>query len=336
MVLVIPIRVLYEYDTIADILAQKSIDKQILLEMSRKNALRDIIKGNSRVEYAWITTQMVSLRERCPRIYEPLIPLSIAEKEKLFAAGATESLDQAYNTRDLTYPGDDLGEFVRPTFGATIRRSAREISEIISYLPTSVSHEECPVFFEKLKQAYARDYKKPIQMNAFMRKGITFVARARATVRSNERHCSFAAGRWRYLKDGTFGTVHQSGFPSSFSSSAIVVKTQAIFVHERKDERRVFLVVSRPKFVNRDNELDTDVYMLSDNAVRDGNYEVIGLSCIRVDGMSSPFLHMIPIVTARTISAKEGATESNVVAMDPVKVSGNQLYWLNPRITKFL
>lgn len=302
--------------------------------MARKNALRDLIKGNSRVEYSWITSQMATLRERCPRVYGPLIPLSLDDKEKLFAAGATDGLDQSYNSRDLTYDGDDLGDFVRPTYGATIKPSMRTSSHVISHLPTTA--QEDPSFFAKLKRAYERDYKKPLHMSSFARPMLRYVARARATLRSTERHCAFAPGRWVHLKDGTIREPVTRSLPYSFQSTSVIVQIQSVFVHERVDEKRVFMVVSKARFLRHDNDLDTDVYTMRNDTVKERDYDIIGLSCIKTDQATSPFLHMMPILTARTLPSKDGGAEANVVAMEPVVVSDSPLYWLNPRVTKFL
>ncbi|KAI5789162.1 hypothetical protein EDC01DRAFT_629963 [Geopyxis carbonaria] len=220
------------------------VDKQIMIDSARKEAVRSVVNGDRINTHSEISSIYEYLEDKCPMIFDKVSPWSLDDEE-------IEETEQSVIGCGI--------QFANLKLSRALKQSTVKYPSILSV----GSHME-----EELKTAYLRDYdmdKDVLNMRnqrIFYRKKVFIISRA------TEKKLVLEAGRWISMKSAI-----QNGGSSNRDMGCI----QALFTHTRMSDTRVFAIIKYAKFSGYDQAMDCSVYSYNKH---NPMFSIIGLPMI--------------------------------------------------------
>jgi hypothetical protein len=150
-----------------------SVDKQIMLDVARKDAIRTVLNGDRRDTHPDISDTYDILRQSCPSLFSRMIPWSLSEFE----------IDE----QEQRLVGHGVGQ---PFANLAVHRA----------LPASQAHFPVTLvddtyFYKQLEQSYQRDYHMQFSDVPHCPR-VHYRRRAFTILRDTEKQLVFQPGRW--------------------------------------------------------------------------------------------------------------------------------------------
>jgi hypothetical protein len=163
-----------------------NVDKQIMLDVARKEAIRIVANGDRADTHPEISQSFKALRDLCPSLFAKMIPWNLEEFE----------IDE----QEQSLVGHGIGQ----TF-ANLAVS-RSIPAWQAKFPVTLLNGT--YFYRELKAAYERDYRIRLDDVRFNPR-VQYRSRAFTVVRKTEKKLVFQCGRWIKIPDsyGQIGAV---------------------------------------------------------------------------------------------------------------------------------
>ncbi|RPA74201.1 hypothetical protein BJ508DRAFT_333310 [Ascobolus immersus RN42] len=277
-----------------------NIEKQIMIDHARRGTMRATVAGNYEYTHSWLHNVFQDIRTTCPKAIERILPLSL--NEKLLEEEELDMDDKVVN----------IGIFSMPRVGRRIYGT--ELGQNRALFPFPPKIESNSLFYDKLRGAYANDYK--IQLLATGDRKLQYRGKAFAVHSTTEKSWTFLSGRWVRVLNRTYD----------------IACIRSVFSHIRHGETRIFFVVGLPRYHTLDEELQLPMYIYgNDPSTNTTDFDIIGLPAVHGDR----FLYATPARVSYPFPVPVAESGAEFFANYTPNTPTDRLFWVHSRLVNF-
>ncbi|KAF8241932.1 hypothetical protein K440DRAFT_665061 [Wilcoxina mikolae CBS 423.85] len=278
-----------------------NVDKQILLDVARKDSIHSVALGNRSDTHLQISKTFSHLREYCPSIMGKIVPWTLADHE-------VDECEQSLVGAGNAY--------------ANLRVTKQLKRDLIKNYPLFIVLGS--LLDIELNSAYSRDYMIMDRDVAGLQAKLKYRAKVRMVNRMTEKGMVLQVGNWVRMNGRS---VVLRGLTSS--SPIQYGKVKVILTHCRLDEIRVFFIIHFATIAGYDPILECDTYNYEDIP---GVYNIVGIPNIHPDSPA----HFLPVSGHTNMEPPRRVLMDHDDAI-PRPVQGiKQLFWHNHRVAEYL